>query len=128
MRKSNPYEGIQWNYRSLVFFGLALLCFSAPFVTGIPQVDESGLVPLVISEELLPPPIGMHAMMDGALEGPTGIPADHSILVLNNTIPEEVVFLTFLRGAYPVHSLVLWNLINKCYVSKNSERWKIKWV
>ena len=89
MRKSLPNVGVEWSFRSLLFFGLALICFSAPFVTGIPQVDESGLVPLVISEELLPPPVGMHAMMDGALEGPTGIPADHSILVLNNTIPED---------------------------------------
>jgi len=67
---------------------LALACFSFPLVVGEPQVDESGLVPLVISEEILPPPPGMHAMMDGALEGPLGIPEDHSILTVNNTVPE----------------------------------------
>ena len=42
----------------------------------------------MISEELIPPPPGMHYMMDGAIEGPLGIPDTHDLIWENNTIPE----------------------------------------
>ena len=85
----NSMESQFGNARSTLLALLALVCFSVPFVVGEPQVDNSGLVPLVISEELIPPPPGgYHYMMDGSLEGPNGIPADHTIITLNNTTPE----------------------------------------
>ena len=85
----NSMESQFGNARSTLLALLALVCCSVPFVVGEPQVDNSGLVPLVISEELIPPPPGgYHYMMDGSLEGPNGIPADHTIITLNNTIPE----------------------------------------
>ena len=92
----NLFRGTSPKFQSFKSHGLALLavaCFSVPFVIGEPQIDESGFVPVVISEELLPPPPGMHYMMDGALEGPLGIPDDHSILTVNNTVPEADLLL-----------------------------------
>ena len=85
-RNSKIHAGQQ--VRSGFLALLAAACFSFPFVIGEPQVDNSGLVPLVISEELIPPPPGMHYMMDGAIEGPLGIPDTHDLIWENNTIPE----------------------------------------
>ena len=74
------------DHSAKIYSFMAILCFSLPVVVGEPQVDPSGLVPLNISEEELPPPAGMTSMYDGSFEGPNGFPPNHSEQWANNTI------------------------------------------